>query len=216
MDPAARRAELERVDPQAAARIHPNDTRRTIRALEVFRLTGTPISAHQKQWDRTESGKSEVGTGKDERGNDSDTSPLPLPPSHFLLTILDWQTAALNARINARVKQMLVDGLLDEVRALVISNGFTPQSAEALGYKQLIPIVRGAIEAHAWPPPAPLLDAAIEKIKIDTRRFAKNQRTWLRRLSATPGSLRLSAPPTPESPRESWVPKILAALNLPS
>ncbi len=45
MDPALRRAELERVDPAAAARIHPNDERRTVRALEVFRLTGAPSAS---------------------------------------------------------------------------------------------------------------------------------------------------------------------------
>ena len=51
LTPTARRAELDRVDPAAAARIHFNDERRTIRALEVYRLTGQPISAQQKQWD---------------------------------------------------------------------------------------------------------------------------------------------------------------------
>ncbi len=214
MDPSARRAELERVDPAAADRIHLNDIRRTVRALEVFRLSGKPISAHQTQWDREE------GRGPCAVGRGAESAPFPLPTAHcplpFLLTILDWQTEPLNSRINTRVKQMMANGLLEEVRSLVRSNGFTPQSAEALGYKQLMPIVRGAIEANIWPPPAAAIEEAVERIKIDTRRFAKNQRTWLRRLSITPGSIRLSAPPTPESPRESWVPRILAALKLPS
>jgi tRNA dimethylallyltransferase len=158
MDPAARRAELERVDPAAAARIHPNDVRRAVRALEVFRLTGTPISSHQKQWDQAAS-------------------------SEFQLIILDWESDALNRRINARVKQMMERGLLDEVRALHDSGALIPgsQPAEALGYKQLL--------AHLQNPAAISLDDAVEKIKIETRRFGKNQRTWLRRLRTTPGAM---------------------------
>src|SRR5690606_9754852 len=46
------RAELERIDPASASRIHPNDRKRTIRAVEVFRLSGMPLSAQQQQWDR--------------------------------------------------------------------------------------------------------------------------------------------------------------------
>lgn len=158
LDPAARRAELQRVDPQAAARIHPNDVRRTVRALEVYRTTGIPISAHQQQWD----------TGR-------------IRPD-ALLVVLDWPTEAINRRINARVKQMVEQGLVEEVRSLWQVGRMGLQAREALGYKQLI----AALEGHEP------LDKAIERIKIETRRFAKNQRTWLRRLSATPGALRLA------------------------
>jgi len=158
MDPHARRAELERVDPAAAARIHPNDVRRTVRALEVYRTTGIPISAHQRQWD---AGRSRTDA---------------------LLIVLDWPTEAINRRINARVKQMIEQGLVEEVRSLWRAGRMGPQAREALGYKQLIAALEG-LEP---------LDKAIERIKIETRRFAKNQRTWLRRLSATPGALRLT------------------------
>lgn len=202
MDPASRRAELERVDPLAAQRIHPNDIRRTIRALEVFKLTGQPISAHQKQWDRPAD------------------SPIPEPrtpdpEARFLLITLDWPSDSLNLRINARVRQMMEQGLLDEVRSLILSNSFTPQSAEALGYKQLIPVVRAALSSSTWPPPAAALSEAVEKIKIETRRFGKNQRTWLRRLSTTPGAIRLAAP-TAEPTSQPWISTILTALNLPT
>ncbi|GIK18780.1 MAG: tRNA dimethylallyltransferase [Phycisphaerales bacterium] len=156
MDPAARRRELERVDPAAAARIHPNDERRSIRALEVFRLTGRPITEHQSQWDRA-------------------------PRPDALLVGVEWPTEALNRRINARVKAMMQRGLLDEVRALAPRLG--PQAREALGYKQLLAHLEGRAT----------LDEAVEAIKIETRRFAKNQRTWLRRLREIPGSIRLTA-----------------------
>ncbi|MDX2116082.1 MAG: tRNA (adenosine(37)-N6)-dimethylallyltransferase MiaA [Planctomycetota bacterium] len=149
------RAELERVDPAAAARIHPNDLRRTIRALEVFRLTGTPISALQVQWDR------------------------PAASADVQLIGLTWDPAALNRRINARVKQMIERGLVEEAHQLWSSGALGPQAREALGYKQLAAHFRGECA----------LEDAIEAIKIETRRFAKNQRTWLNRMRLTPGSV---------------------------
>jgi tRNA dimethylallyltransferase len=154
-----RRRELERIDPDAASRIHPNDDRRTIRALEVHRLTGTPISALQRQWDQ----------GRTRRNT--------------LLVGLDWPTDEINRRINARVKQMVERGLIAEARALWQSDRLGPTSREALGYKQLIDHFEGRST----------LDDAVEQIKIETRRFAKNQRTWLRRLRTTPGSLWIDA-----------------------
>jgi len=160
MDPRRRRLELERLDPQAASRIHPNDARRTIRALEVFRLTGTPISQRQQQWD--------AGFRR---------------PDAFLV-VLEWPTADLNRRINARVKAMMDAGLEAEARALWIAGKFNTEGGsgrEALGYKQLIAHFEGRTS----------LEDAVERIKIETRRFAKNQRTWLRRLAAQPGTLRV-------------------------
>lgn len=162
LSPQARRAELERIDPQAAARIHPNDHRRTIRAIEVFRLTGAPISEHQAQWDRPERARRDA-----------------------LLVVLDWPPEAINRRINARVGAMIKAGLPEEVLDLVHSKRLGPQAREALGYKQL------AAWAEAGANPGDL-GGVVERIKIETRRFAKQQRTWLRRLGATPGALRLA------------------------
>ncbi len=156
LDPAERRAELERIDPQAAARIHPNDARRTIRAIEVFRLTGKPISAWQGQWDK---------------GSRADC----------LLVILEWDAEAINRRINARVREMVDRGLVEEVRALSARGLLGPQAAQALGYKQILAHLGGNGS----------LDDAVERIKIETRRFAKNQRTWIRRLQTTPGAMRI-------------------------
>ncbi len=153
-----RRSELERVDPAAAARIHPADERRTVRALEVFRLTGTPISDHQGQWD-------------------SGSNPL---ADRLLLVTLHWDTEAINRRINARVKAMVEAGLVEETRRLLEAGTLGPQAAQALGTKQI---------AGYLDPKSQLvfsLEDAIERTKIETRRFAKNQRTWLRRLAAGP------------------------------
>jgi tRNA dimethylallyltransferase len=145
--PKQLRAELERIDPDAAERIHPADIRRTVRALEVHHLTGKTITEHQTQWDR---------------GRRDDA---------FLVAIR-WETGAINRRINARVREMMDAGFLDEVRALLEENALGPQAREALGYKQLAAHLRGESS----------LEEAVERVKIDTRRFAKNQRTWIRRL----------------------------------
>lgn len=154
LDQAALRTELERVDPPAAARIHPNDRRRTIRALEVFRQMGHPISALQSQWDR----------GR--------TRP------NVRIIGLDYLAAAINPRINARVKAMMAAGLADEVKRLWQAGDLGPQAREALGYKQLIDWLEGRCT----------LDEAVEQIKIRTRRYAKQQRTWLRRFRLWPNA----------------------------
>jgi len=159
LSPGVLRAELERIDPAAAARIHPNDERRTIRAIEVFRLTGVPISEHQAQWDRETS----------------------LREDAFLVG-LDWPVEQINPRINSRVRQMMEAGFVDEVRGLMASGRLGMQAREALGYKQLA----AWIEAGGSPGG---LEETVERIKVETRRFAKSQRTWLRRLRPLPGSL---------------------------
>jgi len=179
MEPARRRAELERADPQAARRIHPNDTRRTVRALEVHRATGRPISELQRQWDRDE----------------------PLDHRGFVLCWPEWPAEAINRRINHRVRTMIDAGLVDEARQLHRTGRLGPQARQALGYKQLAE----HFEQRAT------LDEAIERIKIDTRRFAKSQRTWLRRLGATPGSIRLDTD-DPEPVR--WAAQIVQRLEL--
>lgn len=162
-----RRAELERVDAAAAARIHPNDERRTIRALEVHRQTGRPISEHQRQWDR--------GAGREDR----------------VLIGLEWPTEMLNRRINARVREIVERGLVEEVRGLWAAGRLGPQAREGLGYKQLVE----HFEGHCG------LEDAVERIKIETRRFAKSQRTWLRRLRSTPGSVWIDCAATEEGER---------------
>ena len=149
------RCELEQIDPEAASRIHPNDSRRTIRALEVHAATGTPISKLQAQWEGTS------------------------PRADILLIGLEWDTALLNRRINARVKNMMDLGLLEEVRKLLENDQLGPQAREALGYKQLASHLQGELS----------IEEAVERIKVETRRFAKNQRTWIRRLQHVPQSM---------------------------
>ncbi|MFZ4573257.1 MAG: tRNA (adenosine(37)-N6)-dimethylallyltransferase MiaA [Phycisphaerales bacterium] len=184
LGPVALRQELERVDPAAALRLHPNDLRRTIRAIEVFRLTGKSISDHQQQWDR------EGGVRDD-----------------CVVIGLDWSAEMLNPRINARAKEMMAAGLLEETRGLATRGAlraFEPpavnQAREALGYRQLIDHLEGRGS----------LEEAVERIKIETRRFGKAQRTWIRRLRTTPGAVWID--PAAVSPSE-WCGLVIEALG---
>ena len=113
-------ARLVAVDPDAAARIHANDRRRLVRALEVYELTGRPISSFQTDWT--------AGTHRH-------------AATWFGLL---WDKDALNRRINARVKAMVATGWVDETRALLARHGTLSQTAaEATGYGELIEHLAG-------------------------------------------------------------------------
>jgi len=117
---AALHGELAGIDPPAAARIHPNDEKRIIRALEVHCATGQPISGLQRQWDagRQRCGCVFIGLRRDRED--------------------------LNRRINLRVKRMVEAGLRDEVAALLDEPaGLSPQAAQAVGYAEMIAHLRG-------------------------------------------------------------------------
>ena len=140
--------ELTEVDPQAAERIHPNDARRIIRAMEVYKLTGKPISSFQRQF--------------------SAEKPLD-----------DWKIIGLRRpkdqashRINMRVKKMAEMGFLEEVKNLLAEDApLSKQAAAAIGYVEIIDHLNGESS----------LDEAIERIKVNTRKFAKAQRTWFKK-----------------------------------
>lgn len=168
LDDRALRDQLERIDPTAASRIHPNDRRRTIRAIEVFERTGSPISAQQLQWGSFV---------------DADETAGPQPRCDVRIIGLLYAPSVINQRINARVRAMMDAGLLEEVRELHEAGRLGRQAREALGYKQLIDHLEGRST----------LDEAVEQIKIRTRRYAKQQRTWLRRFRVYEPSLWLDA-----------------------
>lgn len=169
------RRRLESVDPQAAARIHPNDQRRSIRALEVYELTGSTLSAMQGQWDREQT------------------------ESPYRIVLLEWEVDVINRRINERVRQMIAGGLVDEARGLYEAGRMGLQAKEALGYKQLFEHFSGQCT----------LEDAIERIKIDTRRFAKSQRTWAKRFRMHPGTFTLRGE---DGGLEHWPEKVLEVM----
>ena len=145
---AALHADLVKIDPVAAQRIHPNDLRRIVRALEVHELTDRPISELQTQWG------------------------LARPKYDCRLVGLRREREDQSRRTNARVKRMIDQGLVDEVRLLLGEpRPLSTTARKALGYAEIIEHVQGKVS----------LEDAVEKIKINTRRFAKAQRTWFKR-----------------------------------
>ncbi len=111
---------LERIDPVSAGRIHPNDTRRLIRALEVYYATGRPISAFQYHSER-------------------------LPPKYNLAYFgLAMDREQLYLRIEKRVDAMISRGLVDEVKKLMdMGYGAHLTSMQAIGYKEIIDYLNG-------------------------------------------------------------------------
>ena len=141
-------AELRRVDPVSAAKLHPSDEKRILRALEVFRETGRPLS----QLNAQEAAR---------------------PPRYDAVTIaLRWaDREKQRALIDRRVDEMVAQGLLREVRALLASVPRDATALQAIGYKEFLGVLDGsATEAEA-----------IAEVKLRSRQYAKRQLTWLRR-----------------------------------
>lgn len=145
---AALLAEVAKTDPDAAARLHVNDIGRQIRALEVHAAIGRTLT---------------------ELHRDNQARMPKSSPRLFGLTFADRE--ALYRRIDARVDAMLAEGLIDEVRELIIA-GYAPtlKPMQALGYKQVCAFLAGNTD----------LDTATALIKQETRRFAKRQLIWFR------------------------------------
>lgn len=148
-EPGRLHRELAERDPDAAARIHPHDLRRVIRALEICERAGAPVSrlrARHRFGDR---------------------------PYRTLHLAVDPGREVLDARIDERCRDMIEAGLLQEVRALR-ERGYGPElrPMQAIGYRHLQPVVEGS----------DTLANALVAMQRDTRRFARRQRTWLRRV----------------------------------
>ena len=137
---------LRRLDPETAERLPLNDVRRTIRAIEVSEATGIPFSRQ---------------------------------PNREVPTAYEWKVVStamerqnLYERINERVTKMIRSGLQDEVASL-LAEGVKEdsQSIQGIGYKEMIPCVRGECP----------VEYATERIRLGTRHYAKRQMTFLRR-----------------------------------
>ncbi|MBG9387689.1 tRNA (adenosine(37)-N6)-dimethylallyltransferase MiaA [Caenimonas aquaedulcis] len=148
---ASLHAELSRVDPPTAARLAPGDTQRVQRALEVYRLSGRPLSSFHT------------------RGEATGTSPFRETP---LVSLEPRDRAWLHERIAQRFDLMLAAGFIDEVKRLRARGDLTPDlpSMRCVGYRQAWDMLDGV---HA---PGTLRDRGIAA----TRQLAKRQLTWLR------------------------------------
>lgn len=139
---------LEQIDPQLAVQLHPNNTRRVFRALELYYLTGVVPSEMRKE----------------AVSQESCYTPL--------MFAADFEREVLYERINLRVKKMLENGLIEEVRFLR-EQGCTVehQSMQGIGYKETFLYLDGQIG----------FAELYELICRNTRRYAKRQLTWFRR-----------------------------------
>ena len=145
-------AMLERLrafDPERAAKLHPGDRRRIVRAMEIYQLTGKTITQHDRETQA-------------------------LPPRYQAKTIVlsFADRADLYARIDRRVEQMVDAGLFDEVEAL-LKEGLSPActAMQAIGYKEAVQALEGSISRQE----------AVERIQLNSRRYAKRQLTWFGR-----------------------------------
>ena len=137
--------QLNMVDPEAAKEIHPNNTRRVIRALESIHMSGEKFSSQQE---------------------------FSLSDSYRVLSIaLNCDRTLLYERINHRVEVMVEQGVLDEAKMLFeLVNKENNQAHKGIGYKEWFPYFSGDAT----------FDEAKEKVKQNSRRYAKRQLTWFR------------------------------------
>jgi tRNA dimethylallyltransferase len=149
--------ELEKVDPIAAASIPSTNRHRIIRALEVYRLTGRPISEFWKEHERSRGAVSAPGR--------EDPAPT------FLKLGLDLPKEELNRRIEERVEGMIEQGLLAEVRNLLERWGEAAPAFQLIGYKEIASYLRGKAS----------LEEAVALIIKNTKQYAKRQRTWFKK-----------------------------------
>ena len=139
--------ELEHKDPESAAMIHPNNLGRVVRALEVLKITGIPLCEHKRRSHAAPSPYNVcyIGTGFENR-------------------------ELLYQRIEARIDEMLTEGLIDEARFL-FEHESVSTAAQAIGYKEFYPYFCGKAT----------FEEAVSQLKSDTRHYAKRQLTWFRR-----------------------------------
>lgn len=140
---------LKSIDPVSAEKIHFNDVKRVIRAIEIFKLSGTK--------------KSDINNTMQ-----TNTQNLIKP----LIIALNWNREELYSRINLRVDIMVKNGLKQEVENLVSKYNLTEnnQCMQGIGYKEMLEHLNGKLT----------LEESIEKIKINTRHYAKRQLTWFK------------------------------------
>lgn len=145
-------ARLGSVDAMTAARLHPNDVRRVVRALEVWHLTGKPISEWQREswWDGE--------------------SPRFRPGSCLVLNV---PRTELYFRIDRRVEAMFAAGWVEEVKRLrELPRPLSREASQALGYREIMEYLDGRRS----------LEETVAEVQLRTRQFAKRQLTWFRAL----------------------------------
>ena len=136
--------ELKKIDPISAEKMLPQNWKRVIRAIEVFKLTGKPIWQHHIE------------------------NPIQ-QEFEFFQYGLKWDRKKLYQNIECRVDEMIKNGFIEEVK-MILDKGYSKEinSLNTLGYKEIIDLLDSKLT----------FNEAVNRIKINTRRFAKRQMTW--------------------------------------
>ena len=143
--------EAQKIDPQAMGKISPNDKKRILRVLEIYKATGK-----NKTQQEIESRKNGVKYA-------------------YKVFAINWDREILYQRINKRVDMMIRQGLIEEVKVLLKKYDEFPTAMQGLGYKEVVEYLEGQTSKEEM----------IEKIKMETRRYAKRQITWFKKNKQT-------------------------------
>lgn len=139
------------IDSEAMEKISPNDKKRIMRVLEIYKATGKT---------------------KTEQEAESRKNP---PEYDYKVFALNWDREKLYERINKRVDIMIEQGLIEEVKEILKKYNKFPTAMQGLGYKEVVDYLHGVYTKEEM----------IEKIKMETRRYAKRQLTWFRKNKQT-------------------------------
>lgn len=143
--------EAQKIDPQAMEKISPNDKKRILRVLEIYKATGK-----NKTEQEIESRKNEI-------------------KYDYKVFAINWDREVLYERINKRVDMMIEQGLIQEVEQLLKKYNEFPTAMQGLGYKEVVEYLQGITSKEEM----------IEKLKMETRRYAKRQITWFKKNKQT-------------------------------
>ena len=139
------------IDPIAMGKISPNDKKRIMRVLEIYRATGKT---------------------KTQQEEESRKNPIEYD---YRIFAINWDREVLYQRINKRVDIMIEQGLVEEVKNILNKYNKFPTAMQGLGYKEVVDYIKGYYTEEEM----------IEKIKMETRRYAKRQLTWFRKNKQT-------------------------------
>ena len=140
-----------KIDPEAMKKISPNDKKRIMRVLEIYKATG-----------------------KTKTQQEVESRMKPVEYDYYVFA-LNWDREKLYERINKRVDIMIEQGLIDEVKNVMEKYNKFPTAMQGLGYKEVVDYFKGIYTKEEM----------IEKIKMETRRYAKRQLTWFRKNKQT-------------------------------
>ena len=143
--------EAQKIDYQAMEKISPNDKKRILRVLEIYKATGK--------------NKTEQEIESRKKGVKYD----------YKVFAINWDREQLYERINKRVDIMIEQGLIEEVKKLLEKYNEFPTAMQGLGYKEVVEYLQGQTSKEEM----------IEKIKMETRRYAKRQITWFKKNKQT-------------------------------